>query len=40
MVQPSVPEEELPNLFPEVKVVDVPSGKKYIRQVTLPSARK
>jgi hypothetical protein len=37
MILPSVSAEDAPNLFPEFKVVDVPSGKKYIRIIPQPN---
>ncbi|KAJ8960968.1 hypothetical protein NQ318_020271 [Aromia moschata] len=36
MVQPSVPEEEVKNLFPSLTVVALPSGKGYIRKTPQP----
>jgi hypothetical protein len=37
MILPSVSAEDAPKLFPEFKVVDVPSGKKYIRVTPQPN---
>jgi len=36
MVQPSVPQDEVNTLFPQVTVMGVPSGKKYIRITPSP----
>lgn len=36
MVQPTVAQEELGVLFPQVTVVALPSGKQYLRQTPQP----
>ena len=36
MILPSVSADDAPKLFPEFKVVSVPSGKKYIRVTPQP----
>jgi hypothetical protein len=37
MVVPTIPDDDVPKLFPKgVEYVDVPSGKKYIRKTPCP----
>lgn len=36
MIQPTVQQEELNTLFPQVTMVALPSGKPYLRQTPQP----